>query len=269
MRKQQQIPRFERESDLCAAFLSALSDVPPWQRHNRWTAYPETAGWDILLVRKRDGAQIGVEAKLRLNNKVVAQALPSMSAWAAGYAGPDFRAVLVPFNGCEGDLLPICNALGITTIRYSGSNGEWNKFSPSLPDFGELPRDDWHEWAPMQRHVVPDYIPDVVAGASAPVALTQWKIAAIKIAVLLESRTVGRRDFKLLGISPTRWTDPYTGWLIKTEAGYVRGPRFPDFAAQHPRNYAEIRSDREKWGAALSPLAASARSTDLLSGMAP
>ena len=54
---------FAKESDLCAAFLASLPEG--------WTAYPETAGFDILLGREVDGFQIGIQAKLRLNAKVI------------------------------------------------------------------------------------------------------------------------------------------------------------------------------------------------------
>ncbi len=65
--------------------------------------------------------------------------------------------------------------------------------------------------------------------------------------IVLEERPVTRADFKHLGLSPSRWTDPFTGWLKPTDAGYVRGPGIPDFAAHHPLNYAQIKADRAKW----------------------
>jgi hypothetical protein len=37
--------------------------------------YPETEGWDILLVRVSDGFQIGIQAKLALNIGVINQCL--------------------------------------------------------------------------------------------------------------------------------------------------------------------------------------------------
>ncbi|TIU81425.1 MAG: hypothetical protein E5W01_20510, partial [Mesorhizobium sp.] len=61
---------FESEAALCAAFIARLP--------KDWTAYPETAGFDILLVRGADGAQIGVEAKMTLNAKVLMQAVEGL-----------------------------------------------------------------------------------------------------------------------------------------------------------------------------------------------
>lgn len=242
--------RFEREHHLCAAFIEALPEA--------WTAYPETAGFDILLVH-RDGYQVGVEAKLRLNAKVVEQSLPS---WHADYgyreeSGPDFRAVLVP-KGCVGGLSAVCSALGITVISCSHPSersgyGIRDEFRPRLPE--QNPKwnwDDkhWHDWCPLKRCRVPEYVPDVVAGASAPATLSVWKVGAIKLTVLLERRGyLTREDFKRFDVSMSRWTAPWSGWLSKGGARgrWIKGPALPDFRTQHPVNFAEIEADFPKW----------------------
>lgn len=234
------------EADLCAAFIVEAT------KDGRWTAYPETAGFDILLVRKADGHQIGIEAKLALNARVVAQALPGRYGYEVG---PDHRAVLVPATKRNQDLEAVCAALGITVIvqkvypgsTYYGSSTRGPAFDPSLPREGhEWTTRHWQEWAPLQRCPLPDYVPDVVAGASGPVALTAWKVKAIKLLVLLGERPVTRADFKHLGLSPTNWTGR-DGWLVKTETGWIAGPRTPDLRRQHPRNFAEIEADKARW----------------------
>ncbi|MBA4913889.1 hypothetical protein H2N59_12065 [Pseudomonas aeruginosa] len=53
-----QSPLVQSEAELCAAFIDEFNRVPGW------TCYPETAGFDILVVHE-DGRQIGVEAKLQ------------------------------------------------------------------------------------------------------------------------------------------------------------------------------------------------------------
>ena len=242
MRRNPEGPKFARETDLCAAFIAAIDE-------RRWTCYGETAGWDILAVRKDDGAQVGIEAKLRLNPEVVAQALPHKRY---SDEGPDYRAVLVPAGGAPNSLHPICAALGVTVLTYVGEqNGTRSRgrlFHPRLPDEGVDPEYDWHQWAPLRRCRLPDYVPDVAAGSSAPIALTQWKIQAIKLAVVLEERPLTRADFKAAKVSIYRWIDPSGGWLKSVERGvYAKGDRFPDFAAQHPRNYAEIKADKTQW----------------------
>lgn len=245
------------EADLCAAFIAEVTRAPKRSDQPRWIAYPETAGFDILLVRAGDGVQVGIEAKLALNPHVLAQALPERERWfASAQPGPDYRAVLVPHGKCNVHVGRLCAALGVTVVLWLGRRGEGYyadnsygpAFSPDLPretgyDFGA---DGWYEWAPLTRCPVPEYIPDVRAGCSAPIALTVWKVKAIKLVVLAAERPVTRADFKHLQLAPTSWLCP-GGWLDRVPGGWVVGPRTPDFARQHPRNFAEIVADRERW----------------------
>lgn len=236
---------FETEAALCAAFIEAAT------ANGEWIAYPETFG-DILLVRVSDGAQIGIEAKMVLNTKVILQAMPQSLRWTYGMDGPDFRAVLVPEH-VTFDLKPVCDLLGLTIIRCRpgqmiGLRSTGARFHPDLPDDKEGDwKHDWHEWGPVNRVKLPDYIPDSTAGTPSPITLTTWKIKAIKMAILLEERPVTRADFAALQLSPTRWMEPRTGWLTKVGAGWVWAEGHPDFRAQHPRNYDEIRADKAKW----------------------
>ena len=250
------IEKWASEADLCAAFIAHA------ERTKAWRAYPETAGWDILMVRGSDGLQIGIEAKLALNIKVLDQALDG-SRWY-NTDGPDLRAVLVP-TYADGGLERIAGALGITVIRFTKddpSAGRWagsysgaSHYRPGLPGDDWQLEYDWHPWLPMKRAVVPDYVPDVRAGVAAPVALTAWKVKAIRIAVLLETRPVTRADFKALQIDPSRWVDRHTGWLKADPEGrgYIAGPGLPDFKRQHPRNYDEIKADIAKWAPSYAP----------------
>lgn len=84
---------------------------------------------------------------------------------------------------------------------------------------------------------------------AAPVQLTEWKISAIKLMILLERKgAVTRADMKALRLSPTRWTDRYHGFLMASPTGYVKHTGTPDLKAQHPKNWAEIEADFDKWG---------------------
>lgn len=241
--------KFEKEKDLCAAFTAVVRSPAPRYapRCDEWEVYAETGGFDLLLVRKCDGAQVGVEAKLRLNAKVVCQALPRWR-WSRVDVGPDFRAVLVPYSAADTGLGEICAEIGITVLRMSETEP---RFYPALPTSAEIDRyggdPEWFEWAQEKRCPLPDYVPDVVGGDSAPRALTPWKVAAIKMAVLLETRAVCAADFKAFGLSPSRWTQSRWGWLTKTPEGWVPGPSMPNFKAQHPVNYEQIKADRESW----------------------
>lgn len=234
--------KFLKETDLCAAFLKRIPDT--------WTAYPETGGFDILLVRKEDGFQVGIEAKLKLNAKVICQAAERGGYFYTTSAGPDCRAVLVP-EDASGEMAQVCRLLGITVLRQlhpdTAFNYRYNR-SVCLPKIDdEYWSDDWHELAPEKRLYVPDYVPDVIAGDSAPLMLTYWKIAAIKIVVTLERRGyVTRQDFKHHKISMPRWTQGR--WIIKTDGlRWVAGENVPDFKKQHPVNYEQIAADYDIW----------------------
>lgn len=226
-------PTFETEADLCAAFSEqAIAQG--------WTPYPETEGWDILLVHP-DGTQIGIQAKLAFNMKLIRQVLPGADALSSRLRwdiGPDFRAVLLPHD--DWNASEILGALGIT-VFYPQVSWQWKaEFMPSLTGkncFGK-----WHYWNPTNRVALPEFVPDVVAGASGPTQLTKWKIAALRIVAVLEVRGyVTRVDFKHYGLDARRWLGP-DGWLVpmpERRGCYVRGC-LPDFDAQHPVVYPQV-----------------------------
>lgn len=256
--------RFSSEAALCTTFISQLP--------KGWTAYPETAGFDILLSRDVDGAQIGIQAKLVLNAKVIEQAVPYENWWHAVGEQPDYRAALVPW-GCAGGLSGICRLLGITVIEMatkelyqSWYKGGRRKMRPELPKIGMSGWDerDWRDWCPSKRCALPEYVPDVSAGASAPLQLSAWKIRAIKLVILLDRRGyVTRADFKHFELDPGRWI--YNGrWLDHgtVRGQFVRSEYTPDFKAQHPVNFAQIEADFEKWAPASSGLIMVAASAD-------
>jgi hypothetical protein len=248
---------FDAEAELVAKFSELVADACSEQRWRtnpthrpRWTLYHETAGWDLLLAHE-GGAQIGIEAKLSLNPKVLVQALPGR--WAE-QSGPDFRAVLVPHDGLQHYTDELACHLGIVVIYVGAREGFNGKqvfhFRPDLPDprGGPYQLQDWPNWLPAKRCELPDYVPDVTGGHAAPVALTDWKIRAIKLLILLDRRGyVTRQDMKVLGISHSRWTDNWNGFLARGEDGYVRCTRTPDLKAQHPTNWAQIEADYETW----------------------
>lgn len=234
---------FENEAALCSTFIAALD--------KRWTAYAETGGFDVLLSRNSDGFQIGVQAKLRLNARVIAQV--TESHYDLTRAGPDCRAVLVPRGArISLDWQTICGRLALTMIQVSPFKEAFrlHQYDPRLPatddHWSSYDERTWHELCPVERLPLPDYVPDVAAGAASPVVLTDWKIKAIKIASLLDVvGTVTRYDFKALKIDIRRWIDGR--WIVSRGDHFVAGDRLPDFAAQHPRNFAEIKADIGAW----------------------
>lgn len=240
---------FGSEADMVAAVMKAMEKQ---FKEGGWTAYHETAGWDVLLVHE-SGPQIGIEAKLTLNAKVLEQALPSIHD--GGYTGPDFRAVLVPTAGLQAHLTRLAACCGITVLTARPGDGWANLHAQTF----DLPNKSWgykqwHDWHPAVRCRVPEYVPDVIGGHSAPVQLSEWKIKAIKLLILLDRRGfVTRKDMKALQISPTRWTDGYYGYLDRAEQGYVRNSRTPDLKAQHPGPWEKIEADFEKWALPAEP----------------
>jgi hypothetical protein len=239
---------FTAESDLVAAFCEIVAA----DKRNPWVAYHETAGWDLLLAHPVTALQIGIEAKLSLNPKVLDQALPDEHWYSLN--GPDYRAVLVPADSCQLHMERMADRCGVHVIKIRARRGWDDSFTGwgldrDLPDQASGYR-DWHPWCPEQRCVLPDYIPDVTGGHAAPLQLTPWKIKAIKLMIILERRGfVTRSDMKALQISPSRWCDKYGGFLTPGDGGYYPCERTPDLKAQHPRNWAEIEADLPKWGA--------------------
>lgn len=237
-------PKFNTEADLCTAFIAWMKgEAGQYNRGKRtpdWAAYAETAGWDILLVAA-DGTQIGVQAKLRFNLKVLEQAVPHCwDAWRD--CGPDYRAILVPDR--DRDAIELCGALGLMLFapagQWYGDDGIATAFAPGLDM--EHGSGGWHYWSPRTRCPLPEFVPDVVAGASGPVQLTKWKIQALRIVARLEIRGyVTRQDFRVLGIDPRRWLGPQ-GWLVADPArpGEFTRAEGLDFDRQHPVVYAEV-----------------------------
>lgn len=242
---------FAKESDLVATFCEIVAG------EKRWTAYHETGGYDLLLVDPKTGAQVGIEAKLSLNAKVLDQILPDYGYW--NDRGPDYRAVLVPGPDLQLHLRRLAHHIGIGILSIYRHDSSYTRKSSwhlkgRLPDNSEWSDDDWPNWCPAERLPLPEYVPDVTGGHAAPVALTHWKIRAIKLLILLErAGSVTRRDMAALRISPTRWCANGYGYLERTPQGYVRCDRTPDLKAQHPVNWAEIEADFKTWAKDVRP----------------
>lgn len=261
----QAVPTFDTEAALCQAFILGVPED--------WIVYPETAGWDILLVHRAGGWQIGIEAKLSLNAKVIAQALEGRRR---NTAGPDFRAVLVGKVVAENEA--IAKALGLTVIkprslnqarfaRVSLSAHRWERFGPHIPAFApdlpeteklerigtwwsDWPSEEWFDQFPAARHALPDYVPEVAAGVPSPIILSEWKIKAMRVCVWVERNgSITRPIFKALGIDPTRWMNGH--WLTAgaDRGTWTAGPAFPAprLRQEHPAIYERIEADYPVW----------------------
>lgn len=231
MRRIDEPIKYPTEADLCADFIA-------YAKRAGWVPYAETGGYDLVL-SGRDGIQIGIQAKLRFNLKVVEQILEAYTT-----EGPDFRAILVPEEPVGARL--ICKHLGVVII--GGSRWDRNQWGIDLKD-GAHWNGGWFYWNPTRRLKLPEYVPDVVAGASGPAQLTQWKVAALRLVAILELRGwVTRATFGELDLDHRRWTGP-DGWLrpCPTVSGrWIAPPEGLDFAKQHPVVYPQVLADMAK-----------------------
>lgn len=249
------VHKWEKEADLCREFVAVIA-----RDHPEWTVYPETAGFDMVLVHA-SGVQIAVEAKLTLNAKVLCQAMPRFHEIADG---PDFRAVLV--GRVQGDLVPLAKHLHVTTLTLA-TRGRNFSLSRKLPEikaakyhpkqYQWLDREDWYDLAPTERLKLPEYVPQNEAGHPAPMVLSDWKIKAMKVCQwVIRNKTITRAHFKALKIDPSRWMNGY--WLEKAEGrGHWRAARaFPaaSYQSQHPEVWAQIEADYPNWSKPLETI---------------
>jgi hypothetical protein len=216
---------YTKETDLC-------SDFSAWAAKEGWVSYPETHGWDILLVGSA-GYQIGVQAKLHFNATLLRQSLPALNS--EEHPGPDFRAVVLPKY--SNDIHDVCRAIGIDCF-FPNTWGE-RAFRPKIVT------EIMHDWCPVERLKLPAYVPDCAAGASSPVTLTDWKIRALRVCAHIETRGhITPKEIRSYGVDSRRFTASAWGWLKPhptIRGAYVLGNvRFP---AQHPKVYEQIKCE--------------------------
>jgi hypothetical protein len=225
-------PKFASEEQLCEAFTK-------WAQKEGWTVYPESCGFDLLLVNA-DGHQLGIEAKLSLNMKVIQQIMPLDFALYGVIRGPHHRAILVPEAHNEDALVHLLKHAGIEVFSLD-YRGEFQSASRSPYLFDRNPE---------KTCSLPEYMPDVPAGVSGPVKLTKWKVAALRIMATLElNGEVTKADFVKYKLDPRRWISA-DGWLTPIGKGVWVIGKCPRFDEQHPIVFAqimgELRASRER-----------------------
>jgi hypothetical protein len=256
-------PIFETEASMCDRFVDVIRNGK--NTKDKWDVYCEHADWDLLLVHKETGTQIGLEAKLKLNAKVLSQCI------SRNYnTGPDYRAVLVPSDGLQNHFIELARYMLIPIVVVSKNNdrGSWYHISHNgyhiHMQSSAFPENDtpdvyweeryWHPLLPVERLKVPEFASHHGAGNAAPIRMTEWKVSAIKLLIILERRGfVTRADMKALKLSPTRWTDGWTGFLIldRENGGWIKCRRTPDLKGQSPTSWAEIEAKHDEWFKAL------------------
>ncbi len=239
---------FPDEASLCDMFIRDMRTM------GGWTIYPETADFDILLVRDATGHQLGVEAKLQLNAKVASQILP---ADRMGHPGPDFRAVIVPcITESNVGIAEMLRILGVqvfapdtrylgkmqfTLTRHYGQKDAraFDSTAGKLMDWDLA----WHDWNPAKRCELPSIVPDVRAGVPAPLRLTPWKIGALKVLADLElDGFVTAKSVRDHNVDARRFCAS-DGWLKSLGNGRWGRGTVPAFDQQHPEAYAQILAD--------------------------
>lgn len=184
------------EADLCARFVAACPG---------WTVYAETAGWDVLLVRR--GIQVGVQAKLVANEHLLLQAMPNMGSRRHNAFGPHYRLVLVGRWPGRTDSARRANrgrwcglAQHLRLLVGRPPENKWQTWfggdHPSLNLTVDYEwRDEpvkiwwrWYRWRTGKPETLPIVVPQVPAGVPCPEKVTPWSIAA----VLLERRCLER-----------------------------------------------------------------------------
>lgn len=228
--------RAAKESDLCADFRDAAES-------DGWVVYPERAGWDLVLVWPgeapvpsgatllEEGSQVGVEAKLRANADVLAQAIGHPMR-----EGPDYRAVLVPKASEAFVAVARAIGLGVYTYRHCGSwryRGGWERPRKTVAAPAR-------HWAPRKRLWLPPVVPRHAAGVPSPRPLTPWRVRALRLCHRLRHQGyVTTQDFRELGLSMDAWRDR---WVRRQYPGrgavyvMVPGAELPDAGFESDRD---------------------------------
>lgn len=164
-----------------------------------WQPYPEQGGWDLLLVLP-SGQQVGVQAKLRPNVDVLAQALLSERQ-----QGPEVHAVLVP--SCSAAFREVALALGVLVLQAvdfdAARRSPWARV-PKLPELVAGARLHRHR----ARHWLPPFVPNLPAGVPAPRRVTAWQLGAARLCALLRERGpqgVLVSEIRERGLAPSTW----------------------------------------------------------------
>ena len=184
------------EAELCQAFRDRVQKLG-------WIVYPETGGFDMLLVATgktgslgvKPDDQVGVEAKLRGNVKVLAQAYPGL-----GYSGPKFVGVLIPKASQEFRHIACLLKLNVWTAN----------------DYAGLPLHTNHPLDTRTPCWLPPVVPRHAAGLPSPQSLTPWKVKAIQLCNLLDTGAlVTRKEIHDLNLDPRLWID--MKWIVETD----------------------------------------------------
>lgn len=216
---------FASEAELCAVLRSAAEAAG-------WAFYPETGGWDAILVLE-DETQVGVQAKLRANVDVLAQAIVPPRL-----AGPDIHAVLVP--SCSRAFQDVAHELGFIVLIGDRLR---RKPDPDIRGVGAYVGERYLEHsvrkAPRAIHLpgrcwLPPFVPNSPAGVPSPRSVTPWRVAAAKLcAELRKGYEPTNAELRERGLAPStwvrRWIEPVAGTRPRRYR-LIPGVTLPDVA---------------------------------------
>lgn len=208
---------FGCEAELCDAFATYAHRVG-------WTVYPETAGWDLVLVYRgtprpfiQTGFQIGVEAKLRPSIELLAQ----LARHRRELNRPNAALALLPRWPSK-------------TYRIVANELDADVRSPPAESERDWPLRPVYRFG-LGTLSLPAIVPNGSGGVPNPSPLTPWREKALRMCIRLRERgEVTTKDFRELRINHSRWVQ--AGWILhKGKLGrryrYVPNldhPRFPD-----------------------------------------
>lgn len=200
VKRRKKVAAYTCEAELCEQLRGVA-------RAAGFKVYAETGGHDLLLIAGpdckgfREGDQIGIQAKLVENIKVLSQALPAKGIYSQG---PHYYAVLVPHATQE--FRQVAYAAQISVLEGCRLDSRY-----ALSDFVRV------RWFRQDHMAKPCWVPDcevheLKAGVAGPVQITKWKMQAIKLCMVgVERGYLTTRDFKDHGIEMSRWLAK--GWI--------------------------------------------------------
>jgi hypothetical protein len=201
--------KYKLEKEMCEELAQRASQ-------NNWVVYPEQGGWDLLLVRRN--IQVGVQAKLRPTVKLLSQAIVSEI-----YPGPHYRAVAVGNldHKERKDIIKIARICGLILIDMSLHPDYWLYAA-------ERDKTSWRYYrhSPNKLLWTPPFVPKLAAGVPAPITVSPWKIASVKLEMAFNKK----------------------GWVTIEDARRVVREEVPNYKASYPRSLLQryFKCTREK-----------------------
>lgn len=240
--------KYETEAQMC-------DDITAHARQAGFVVYPETGGWDLVLVRH--GIQIGVQAKLKFTHHLVAQALDGLPMRERGrrlMKGPHYRAVACcTQKSIRYDAYCICRACHLLFLDLNHHPSSWIlTYMNGRPYPSYRRRIDWryYRWRPQKLLWLPPSVPDLPAGVPSPSTVGPWQIAACRLEKLCALRGHVTRSDALDEIVQVGATyNPSTMLQRYYECTTDRDPKNPKQRkwTRHPRFVPASRQFPEAW----------------------